>query len=105
MSPSQHGRKFVRITHAFASFEPQIPSCVLDYKQSYEVVATHSNQCSESILNMSKKFVFDAEGKFLGYKYAIAYAKDMPPLPMPWEEPLQCYVISSPDVSLIHPLQ
>lgn len=103
MSP--HGRKFVRITHAFSSFEPKIPSCVLDYKQSYEVVATHSNQCSASILNMSKKYVFDTEGKFVGYRYAIAYARDMPPLPMPWEEPLQCYVISSPDVSLIRALQ
>ena len=103
MSP--HGRQFVRILHAFALFEPQIPSCVLDYKQSFEVVATHSNRCSESVSNMSKKYVFDDEGRFLGFKSAIEYSKGVPTLPIPGDKPLQCYVVSSPDVSLIQPLQ
>jgi len=101
MSPK--GRKFVRIVHAFALFEPQIPSCVLDYKQSFELVATHSNKCTESISNMSKKYLFDDQGRFLGFKSAIEYSKGVPTLPMPGDQPLQCYVLS--DVSLIQPLQ
>src|SRR5215467_3612801 len=56
MSPN--GRRFVRIMHTFASFEPQIPSCVLDYKQSFELFATHSNACNESISKMSRRYVF-----------------------------------------------
>lgn len=103
MSP--HGRQFVRIMHAFALFEPQIPSCVLDYKQSYEVVATHRNACSASVSNMSKKYVFDGEGRFVGFKSAIEYSKGMPRVPIPQDEPLQCYVVSTEDVSLIQPLQ
>jgi hypothetical protein len=103
MSP--RGRQFVRIMHAFALFEPQIPSCVLDYKQSYEVVATHHNACSASVSNMSKKYVFDDEGRFVGFKSAIEYSKGMPTLPIPIDKPLQCYVVSSQDVSLIQPLQ
>ena len=104
MSP--HGRQFVRIMHAFALFEPQIPSCVLDYKQSFEVVATHRNACSQSVSNMSKKYVFDDEGRFLGFKSAIEYSKGVPAtLPMSHDERLQCYVVSTEDVSLIQPLQ
>ena len=103
MSP--HGRQFVRILHTFALFEPQIPSCVLDYKQSFEIVATHSNRCSASISNMSKKYVFDDEGRFVGFKSALEYSKGLPTLPIPRDEPLQCYVVSSQDVSLIQPLQ
>jgi len=103
MSPQ--GRRFVRIMHAFALFEPQIPSCVLDYKQSFEVVATHSNACSQSVSNMSKKYVFDDEGRFVGFKSAIEYSKGAPTLPIPRDEPLQCYVVSPQDVSLIQPLQ
>jgi hypothetical protein len=99
------GRRFVRIMHAFASFEPQIPSCVLDYKQSFELVATYSNACSESVSKMSRKYVFDDEGRFVGFKSGIEYSKGMPTLPIPHDEPLQCYVVSSPDVSLIQPLQ
>jgi len=101
MSPK--GRKFVRIVHAFALFEPQIPSCVLDYKQSFELVATHSNKCTESISNMSKQYLFDDQGRFLGFKSEIEYSKGVPTLPMPRDQPLQCYVLS--DVSLIQPLQ
>ena len=103
MSPK--GRQFVRIMHAFALFEPQIPSCVLDYKQSFELVATHSNKCTESISNMSKKYLFDDEGRFLGFKSAIEYSKGVPTLPIPRDQPLQCYVLSAQDVSLIQPLQ
>jgi hypothetical protein len=104
MSPN--GKRFVRIMHPFALFEPQIPSCVLDYKQSFEVVATHSNACSESISKMSRKYVFDDEGKFVGFKSGIEYSKGMPTPPtIPWDEALQCYVVSSQDVSLIQPLQ
>jgi hypothetical protein len=103
MSP--HGRQFVRIMHAFALFEPQIPSCVLDYKQSFEVVATHSNKCSESVANMSKRYAFDDEGRFIGFKSAIEYSKGVPALPIPHDQPLQCYVVSVEDVSLIQPLQ
>jgi len=99
------GRRFVRIMHAFALFEPQIPSCVLDYKQSYEVVATHHNACSASVSNMSKKYVFDDEGRFIGFKSAIEYSKGVPTLPIPHDEPLPCYVVSVEDVSLIQPLQ
>src|SRR5215469_16283871 len=103
MSPK--GRKFVRIMHAFALFEPPIPSCVLDYKQSFELVATHSNKCTESISNMSKKYLFDDQGRFLGFKFAIEYSKGVPTLPIPHDQPLQCYVLSPQDVSLIQPLQ
>ena len=103
MSPK--GRRFVRIMHAFASFEPQIPSCVLDYKQAFEVVATHSNLCSESVSSMSKKYVFDDEDRFIGFKSAIEYSKGMPTVRIPRDEPLQCYVVSAGDVSLIQPLQ
>jgi len=71
MSPN--GKKFVRIMHAFALFEPQIPSCVLDYKQSFELVASHSSACRESISKMSRKYVFDDEGKFVGFKSGIEY--------------------------------
>jgi len=104
MSPK--GRQFVRIMHSFALFEPQIPSCVLDYKRSFELVATHSNVCSQSVSNMSKKYVFDDEGRFVGFKSAIEYSKGVPiTLPIPREQPLQCYVVSTGDVSLIQPLQ
>lgn len=103
MSPK--GRTFVRIMHAFALFEPQIPRCVLDYKQSFELVATRSNKCSQSVSHMSKKYVFDDRGRFLGFKSAIEYSKGVPALPIPRDEPLQCYVVSPQDVSLIHPLQ
>jgi hypothetical protein len=103
MSPS--GRKFIRIMHAFALFEPQIPSCVLDYKQSFELVATHSNACSESISKMSRRYVFDDVGRFLGFKSGIEYSKGMSKLPIPREEPLQCYVMTADDVSLIRTLQ
>ncbi len=102
---SSKGRRFVRILHAFALFEPQIPSCVLDYKQSFEVVATYRNACSESVSNMSKKYVFDEEGRFIGFKSAIEYSKGVPTLPIPRDEPLQCYVVLTQDVSLIQPLQ
>lgn len=103
MSPK--GRQFVRIIHAFALFEPQIPSCVLDYKQSFEVVATHRNACSESISNMSKKYVFDEEGRFVGFTSEIKYSKGVRTLPIPRDQPLQCYAVSPQDVSLIQPLQ
>jgi len=103
MSP--HGRQFVRIMHAFALFEPQIPSCVLDYKRSFEVVATHRNACSQSVSNMSKRYVFDDEGRFVGFKSAIEYSKGVSTLPIPRDEALQCYVVSTEDVSLIQPLQ
>ena len=104
MSP--HGRQFVRIMHAFALFEPQIPSCVLDYKRTYEVVATHRNACSASVANLSKKYVYDEEGRFIGFKSAIEYSKGVPTsMPIPRDEALQCYVVSAEDVSLIQPLQ
>jgi hypothetical protein len=55
---------------------------------------------------MSKKYVFDDEGRFLGFKSAIEYSKGVPTtLPMPRDERLQCYVVSTEDVSLIQPLQ
>ena len=103
MSPN--GKRFVRIMHAFALFEPQIPSCVLDYKQSFELVATHSNACSESVSKMSRKYVFDDEGRFVGFQSGVEYSKGLPTLPIPHDEALQCYVVSTEDVSLIQPLQ
>lgn len=103
MSPK--GRIFVRIMHAFALFEPQIPSCVLDYKQSFELVATYSSKCSESVSKMSRRYEFDDEGKFIGFKSGIEYSKGMPKPPVLPDEPLQCYVMSAEDVGLMRALQ
>lgn len=93
--------QYVILTYKFLLYEPLLPD-VFDYSQLYTFKAKRDEQCGQSIEEISKRYIFDADGKFLEVKYGIEYSKNAPPLNLPWKTRLPCYRLNPQTVNLIH---
>lgn len=93
--------QFVILSYTFLLYEPVLPD-VFDYSRLYTFKAERNEQCCDSIEEVSKRYVFDEQGTFLGVKYEIDYAKNAPPLNVSWKTRLPCYLLDWETVTLIH---
>jgi hypothetical protein len=92
--------QFVILRYAFLSYESRLPE-VVDYSHLYTFSAEENEQCGGSIEEISKRYLFDESGTFLGVKYAIEYSRNAPHL-LPLNTRLHCYLLDQQTVSLIN---
>ena len=99
-SPSH---QFVVLRYAFLIYESRLPD-VFDYSHLYTLNAEENEQCGGSIEEISKRYLFDEYGRFLGVKYAIEYSRNAPHL-LPLNTRLHCYLLDQHTVSLINEIE
>jgi len=95
--------QFVVLSYAFLLYQPRLPD-VLDYLHLYTFSAEENEQCEGSIEEISKRYLFDEYGTFVGVKYAIEYSRNAPHL-FPLNTRLRCYLLDQKTVSLIKEIE
>jgi hypothetical protein len=93
--------QFVILRYTFFLYEPQIPRWALDYIHVYNFHAVKNDHCTQTLEEISKRYVLDKKGKIIGTQYGINYLKNAPPLAPLSKTPMPCYALSSQSVSSI----
>ena len=93
--------QFVRLSYKFLIYEPQVPKRTLDYSRLYKITAVRDDACDETLEKLSKTLAFNSGGDFVEIKYAITYAKNVPPLPLAWKLPMPCYLLSPQNLDFV----
>jgi hypothetical protein len=94
------GSQFVTLSYTFLIYQPQLPGRALDYSKLYKLTAVRDDTCDATLGKISKRFIFDSDGGFVGTEYALVYASNLPSLMLPWTNSLPCYVLSPKELSL-----
>jgi hypothetical protein len=88
------GSQFVALSDTFLIYQPHLPIWSLDYSKVYKIKAVRDEKCDDTLENISRRSVFDKHGLFVETIYSLTYAHYFPPTPLPWKNPLPCYVVS-----------
>lgn len=94
----------VKLSYGFMLFEPQVPKSFLEYTKLYTIYAIPDKTCSGTLENMARRYQFNSQGDFEKVVRGVAYARDVPPLDLPWSSLVQCYVITPDTVIEIQSL-
>jgi hypothetical protein len=86
--------QFAIISYTFFIYEPVLPRTVLDYSRIFTINAVLDGRCGQTLEQVSKRWLFNANGAFDKTKYELVYSTNLPPLTLPWKQPLPCYALS-----------
>ncbi|HEX8814504.1 MAG TPA: hypothetical protein VF753_03300 [Terriglobales bacterium] len=98
---SSSGSQVAILSYKFFDYEPELPPRVFDYSRLYTLEAAPDPRCEESIEQISKRVMFNNSNTFVGIKYELDYSKNVPPLNLPQNTRLPCYVLSQQGVHSI----
>src|SRR5213594_747217 len=65
--------KLAILSYSFLIYEPSMPRSVLDYSLLYTIAVAADDSCNNNIEDISKAYIFNSFGTFLGTTYAISY--------------------------------
>lgn len=98
---SASGPQFAILKYVFFLYDPQLGEHVFDYSRIFTIQATLDDRCLQSIDEISKRYIFDAVGRFVGIRYEINYSTYAPSLAKVSNKPLFCYSLTPQNVNSI----